>query len=81
METEEKSNGAVIGIIIIVVLLIVGGLFTWQNSAKKLAEQEKNKAELEAIIDSENFDTELDALFQDLNSTNTDIDINIDTLE
>ena len=81
METEQKSNGGIMGIVIIVILLIIGGFFAWQNSVKQKAKQEKNRMELEAIINSENIDTELDAFDQELNSTNIDIDINFDTLE
>ena len=81
METEQKSNGGIMGIVIIVILLIIGGFFAWQNSVKQKAEQEKNRMELEAIINSENIDIELDAFDQELNSTNIDIDINFDTLE
>jgi len=81
METEQKSNGAVMGIIVIVALLIIGGFFTWQNSVKKLAEQEKNRVELEAIINSENIDTELDALNDDLDATDLNLDIDLDSLE
>ena len=49
METEQKSNGGIMGIVIIVILLIIGGFFAWQNSVKQKAEQEaKAKAEKEA---------------------------------
>lgn len=81
METEQKSNGAVMGIIVIVALLIIGGFFTWQNSVKKLAEQEKNRVELEAIINSKNIDIELDALNNDLNATDMNLDMDLDSLE
>ena len=81
METEQKSNGAAVGIIIVIILLIVVGFFAWQGAANKKAEQEKNRLELEAIINSQNLDTELDTLDQDLNSTNTDVDVDLNTLE
>ncbi|PIR68510.1 hypothetical protein COU49_00505 [Candidatus Nomurabacteria bacterium CG10_big_fil_rev_8_21_14_0_10_35_16] len=81
METEEKSNGAVVGIIVIIILLVVGGFFAWQSAVKEKTEQEKNRMELEAIINSENTDTELDALDQDLNSLNTDVNVDLNTLQ
>lgn len=81
MEPEQKGSGATIGIVVVVILLIIGGYITWQNSVKQKALDEQNKIELETLINDTAIDAELDALNQDLNSTGTDVNVNLDTLQ
>lgn len=57
MEPEQKSNGALIGLIIIVVILIIGGAYIWKTNVKKEPEPASNNTtELQAEI--ENIDIE-----------------------
>lgn len=35
METEEKTDGALMGSIIIVIILIIGGLYMWSKSLQE----------------------------------------------
>ncbi len=35
METEQKSNGALTGLIIVIIILILGGIYFWRNSVKE----------------------------------------------
>lgn len=72
MEPEKKSNGALVGLIIIVIILVVGGIYIWQV---------KNKAALEEKNVNPQDSSELDTLEQDLNSTDTNVDVNFDTIE
>lgn len=81
MDTEQKSNGAVMGIIVIIILLVAGGFLAWKSAQDKKAMEEQNKMELEAIINSEGTDADLKALDQDLNSLNTDVNVDLDTLQ
>lgn len=40
MEPEQKSNGALVGLIIVVIILVFGGIYLWRNSAKERAKLE-----------------------------------------
>lgn len=51
METEQKSNGALVGLIVIIIILIVGGVYIWQNSLKERAVLE-NQAETNTETDN-----------------------------
>ena len=70
MGPEKKSNGAVIGLVIIVVILVLGGIYIWVSN--------KNAADV-APVQSQNVTDEdsaaLDALEQELNGTNTEVDV------
>ncbi|MEK7564157.1 MAG: hypothetical protein AAB510_01135 [Patescibacteria group bacterium] len=35
MEPEQKTNGALVGLIIIIVILAIGGIYMWKNSVPK----------------------------------------------
>ncbi len=75
METEKKSNGALIGSIIIIIILIIGGIYVWQAKIKSALEK---KAQVENIIQMQA--NELDALEQDLNEIDTNLDVDLDTI-
>jgi len=63
MELEQKSNGALIGLIVIIVILIVGGVYLWKTSLKENAQEDPyNTAEMEANLDS----IELESLDEDI---------------
>jgi len=77
MEPEKKSHGALIGSIIIIVILVIGGIYVWQQKAKndekiKLLQEEQN---------IQNSSDELDSLDQEINSTDTNIDVNVDAIQ
>ena len=76
MEPEKKSNGALVGSIIIIIILIVGGIYIWQSKVKNALEQKSIQSENLAPTDEE----ELNSLEQDLNTVNTNIDVNVDTI-
>lgn len=75
MEPEKKSNGALLGLIIIIIILIVGGIYLWQTNRSKVIENPQSLAVTPADSAS------LNTLEQDLNSTSTNIDVNVDTLK
>jgi ABC-type Na+ efflux pump permease subunit len=73
MEPEKKSShGALIGSIIIVLVLIVGGIYLWQQKAKETKIETTNSS-----ITSD----EVSSLEQEVNSVNTDVDVNLDSIE
>jgi len=76
MEPEEKkSNGALVGSIIIIIILIAGGIYIWQSKVQKALEE---KTQMENVVPAD--DAELDALEQDLNSIDTNVDVDIDNV-
>jgi uncharacterized protein HemX len=78
MEPEKKSNGALVGLVIILIILIIGGIYIWQSKVKNALEgQQNNQAENLAPADS----NELDALEQELNSTDTNIDVDVEAVD
>jgi len=47
MEKEEKTNGALIGLIVIIIILIIGGIYIWQSKVKQI---EQIKAQNATIL-------------------------------
>ena len=79
MEPEKKLNGALVGLIIIIIILVVGGIYIWQSN-KKATEKIKNlQTQSEAVIDQEA--TALDALEQDLETTDTNINVDASAID
>lgn len=35
MEPEQKSNGALVGLIIIIIILVLGGIYLWKSNTKE----------------------------------------------
>lgn len=75
MESEKKSNGALIGSVIIIIILIIGGIYIWQSKMKSTLEE---KAKVQNIIQMNA--NELDALEQNLNTTDTNIGVDANTI-
>ena len=80
MEPQKKSNGALIGSIIIIVILIIGGLYVWQTKVKQIKlEQQRVKMQADAL--NATYMNELKTLEQDMNNTDTTIDVNADQIK
>ncbi|PIP68798.1 hypothetical protein CO033_01500 [Candidatus Nomurabacteria bacterium CG_4_9_14_0_2_um_filter_32_10] len=77
MEPEKKSNGALLGSIIIIIILIVGGIYIWQSKVQKALE-EKNKFESENVVPAD--ENDLNALEEDLNTVDTNVDVDVDSI-
>ena len=77
METEKKPNGALIGSIIIIIILIVGGIYVWQSKIKNALQGKKTISEENVIPGDAN---ELNALEQDLNTTDTNIGVDANSV-
>jgi len=75
---EKKSNGALIGSIVIIIILIAGGIYIWQSKMKSALE-EKNKFEAENVVPADN--NELNALEEDLNTIDTNVDVDVNSIE
>lgn len=73
MEPEKKSNGALIGLIVIIIILIIGGIYIWQSSKNNVEKIQNSQAAL-----TEQDAAALDALESDINTTdtNTNVDAN-----
>jgi len=73
---DKKSNGALVGSIIIIIILVVGGIYIWQSKVKKTLD---NDYQAPATTPAD--DTELDTLEQEAGGLDTDIDLDINTVE
>lgn len=71
MEPTQKSNGALIGLVIIIIILIIGGIYMWKVNKDRTEQIEQTEAL------SEQDSAELEALEQELNTTETEIDANV----
>ena len=76
MEPEKKSNGALLGSIIIIIILIIGGIYIWQFKVQKALEEKKLQEENVVPADT----NELNILEEDLNTLDTNIDIDLNTI-
>ncbi len=86
MEPEKKSNGATVGLIVIVIILIIGGVYIWKAKVRS-AMEEKKTAEMNAAKAGSNSEVtssdsaEVDALGEDLDSTSTNVDVDVNSLK
>ena len=74
MEPEKKSDGAFVGLVIIIIILVIGGIYMWQSG--KNAKEKMKESEI-----SEQDSVELDALEQDLDALDLNLDVNTESLE
>jgi len=74
MDPEKKSNGAFLGLIIIIVVLVAGGIYIWLSSQRATEEL----LQFEAVTNQDS--DALNALEQDLNTTDTNIDVDLDAV-
>lgn len=77
MEPEKKSYGALIGSIVIIVILIIGGIYVWQSRVKDIQMKKELQAEAINTMTSD----ELNKLEQEINTTDTNIGIDLKSLK
>ncbi len=80
---DKKSNGAFIGAVIVIIILVLGGLYVWKN--QKIENTlptnevgEENTDQSSAVINAYN---ELVVFEEDLGNTDTNAEVNVDTLQ
>lgn len=90
---EKKSNGALVGIIIIVIILIIGGIYMWMTKASKLMPKEEVKEEtlndeatpvVKEEVNTPSADetyNELNQIEQDLNASETSMDVDVSKVQ
>ncbi len=78
METEKKSNGAFVGLTIIIIILIIGGIYMWQSNKKAVEKIKETQAQSEALNNQNS--AALDALEQELKTTNTDTGVDVNNV-
>jgi heme/copper-type cytochrome/quinol oxidase subunit 4 len=54
MESEKKSNGALVGSIIIIIILVIGGIYMWQSKIKSDLNKKQTQTENTAPINDIN---------------------------
>jgi len=72
-QTQQKSNGALIGSVIIIIILIIGGIYMWSKSMK----QEEVLPENNALSGEEQIDNSAAAIEAELNGMDLEIDSEI----
>jgi hypothetical protein len=76
MEPEEKkSNGALVGLVIIVIILVIGGIYIWQSKVQSALDAKKIQSQNQSVTPMDA--NELNALEQDLNSTDTNVNVDV----
>ena len=75
MEKEEKTNGALLGLIVIIIILVVGGIYIWQS---KIKEMEILKAQNATILEEQANIIRL--LEQDIKNTDTNVNVNANNI-
>jgi uncharacterized protein HemX len=80
MEPQKKSQGALIGSIIIIIILIIGGIYIWQIKIKEMKAEQQRVQMQAAAINAANLN-ELKTLEQDINNTDTTVDVNVDKIQ
>lgn len=78
MEPDKKSNGALVGLIIIILILVVGGIYMWQTNADKVKRIEDPTPQSETTADEDT--NELDLLDADLQATDSDAGVDVNTV-
>lgn len=78
MEPEKKSNGGLFGTIIIIIILVLGGLYMWQSKVNSTLPE--NEMESESVTTS-NEDAELTAIEGELEGAETNVGVDVETLE
>ena len=73
MEPEKKSNGALIGLVIIVIVLVLGGIYIWISNKNAADRVPVTDDQSQTLTDEDS--AALDALEQELDGTNTEIDV------
>lgn len=83
METEKKSNGAIVGLVVIIIILIIGGVYILQTKIKQVEEIKAQNARILAenaalLLEDANA---LNALEQDLKNTDTNVGVDTNTIK
>lgn len=76
MEPEKKSNGTMVGIIIIIIILVIGGIYTWQSKVKETLKEKESQGD--TLLNDANA---LDSLGQELQNTDTNLNVDINNLQ
>jgi len=62
MEPEQKSNGALTGLVVIIIILIIGGIYLWKNNTDSIQEAENPAIPNSANSVDAELDSELDSI-------------------
>ncbi|MFA6301032.1 MAG: hypothetical protein WC609_01635 [Candidatus Paceibacterota bacterium] len=81
MEPEKKSNGALIGLIVIVIILILGGIYIAISNRSVIEKTVNSEINIESSPNTQNQGAALDSLDKEIQSTNTDLSIDVNNLK
>lgn len=84
MEPEKKSNGALIGLIVIVIVLIIGGIYIAISNKSVIEKTVNSEINIEPATNSaipSQESSSLDSLNKDIQSTDTNLNVDINNLK
>ena len=83
MDTDKKSNGALIGLVIIVIILVVGGIYMWQKNGQDAGVDTSNlgentQAQTEPLSSQDA--NSLNSLDTEVQSTDTNVGVDVNSV-
>lgn len=78
METEKKSNGALVGLVIIIIILIIGGIYILISNKNATKKMKDLQTQLQTVTNQDS--VALDALEQDIIKTDTETGVDVNTI-
>lgn len=80
--TQEKSNGALIGLVIIIIILIIGGIYMWQTSktTEEIPTEQLSETSAEGQALTSQDAAALDSLDQEAQSTDTSTGVDVNAV-
>jgi uncharacterized protein HemX len=73
MESDKKSNGALIGLVVIVIILVIGGIYIWQSNNNTTGSQQQGTLTSQDAA-------QLNTLEQNANATDPNTGVNINNV-
>ena len=68
MEPDKKTNGALVGLVVIIIILVIGGIYMWKSNENATTVTEQDSVDLNSLVG-------------EVESIDTNIDVDIDNLE
>lgn len=80
MEPEKTINGKKISIIVIIIILVVGGVYMWMKNKNTVENVDNSLSPEETTVTTQD-SSELDSLEKDLNASDTNIGVDVNSIE
>jgi hypothetical protein len=84
---ENKSNSALIGVVVVILVLVIGGWYVWKSQSETPSPYEVNTTEQNTENSADqssaviNAYAELDLLGQEFETTDTNVGVDVETIQ